>query len=180
MDSQPILGKRGRARVRQLQFHSARSQFEKLLPRDTAPDILDTLAKELPLHFFALSLITRGNKKLNSFAEEIYAISGGSVRWGGLHKLWNVSFPLPLFCNIPSDNFYEPNENHKKTSTKEIAQPNNTVTTTNNNNNNNDNNNDQNKIDEKVDEKPVSGALEACRNFRKMRRENPDFDASFW
>ena len=45
--------------------------------------------------------------------------------------------------------------------------------------NNNNNNNDQNKIDEKVDEKPFSGALEALRNFRKMRKENPDFDASF-
>ena len=42
--------------------------------------------------------------------------------------------------------------------------------------------NDQNKIDEKVDEKPFSGgsALEALRNFRKMRKENPNFDASFW
>ena len=35
------------------------------------------------------------------------------------------------------------------------------------------------EIDEKVDEKPFSGALEALRNFRKMRKEIPDFDASF-
>ena len=35
-------------------------------------------------------------------------------------------------------------------------------------------------IVQQVDEKPFSGALEALRNFRKMRKENPNFDASFW
>ena len=58
-----------------MQFSSARAQFEKLLPDDTSPEILDGLAKELPLHFWALSLISRGNKKVNAFSEEIYKIS---------------------------------------------------------------------------------------------------------
>ena len=73
MDSPKLLGKRGR--IRQLQYTSARAQFEALLPSDTSPDILDALAEELPLHFFALSWITRGNKKLQVFASGIYKIS---------------------------------------------------------------------------------------------------------
>ena len=75
MSSPVILGKRGRERLKQLQFKSARSKFEDLLPTDTSQEILDGLAKELPLHFWALSLISRGNKVVNVYAKEIYKIS---------------------------------------------------------------------------------------------------------
>ena len=74
MSSPVILGKRGRERLKQLQFKSARSKFEDLLPTDTSQEILDGLAKELPLHFWALSLISRGNKVVNGMME-IYKIS---------------------------------------------------------------------------------------------------------
>lgn len=151
MSSQIILGKRGRDRIKQLQFDSAREQFMALLPKDTSQEVLDGLATELPLHFWALSLITRGDRKVQSFAKQIYAIS---------------------------EQFYEKNENIEKPSEQLYEARTSTETSTSTTNYKNiekPNGNINNKIDEMDNkgDREHGSALQSLKNIKLLGLKCP-------